>query len=147
MTVVEKITTHILCPITFYRKSCLWRYNVEKYRRAAQTTWLHGACALHYRYLRQQHTPGLCDSYCFLAAKMVARNSLNVTLNAHWLVTADKSLDRQGRKQAREQVRGARDFNNITTRAIINFFFLQGKAPKEIHAILTETLVFPSWSG
>ena len=35
----------------------------------------------------------------------------------------------------------ARDFNNIETRAIIKFFFLlQGKALKEIHAILTETL-------
>jgi len=34
----------------------------------------------------------------------------------------------------------ARDFNNIETRAVINFFSLQGKAPKEIHAILTETL-------
>ena len=34
----------------------------------------------------------------------------------------------------------ARDFNNIETRAFIKFFFLQGKAPKEIHAILTETL-------
>jgi len=34
----------------------------------------------------------------------------------------------------------ARDFNNIETRAVINFFFLQGKAPKEIHAILIETL-------
>jgi len=33
----------------------------------------------------------------------------------------------------------ARDFNNIKTRAVINFFFLQSKAPKEIHAILTET--------
>ena len=32
----------------------------------------------------------------------------------------------------------ARDFNNIETRAVI--FFLQCKAPKEIHAILTETL-------
>ena len=30
-------------------------------------------------------------------------------------------------------------FNNIKTRAVINFFFLQEKAPKEIHAILTET--------
>jgi len=28
----------------------------------------------------------------------------------------------------------------METRAVINFFFLQGKAPKEIHAILTETL-------
>ena len=34
----------------------------------------------------------------------------------------------------------ARDFNNIETRAVIKFFFLQSKAPKEIHAILTETL-------
>ena len=35
----------------------------------------------------------------------------------------------------------ARDFNNIETRALIKYFFsLQGKAPKEIHAILTETL-------
>jgi len=31
-------------------------------------------------------------------------------------------------------------FNNIETRAVINFFFLQGKAPKEIHAILKGTL-------
>jgi len=33
----------------------------------------------------------------------------------------------------------ARHFNNIETRAVIKFFFLQGKAPKEIHVILTET--------
>jgi len=34
-----------------------------------------------------------------------------------------------------------RDFYNIETRAVIEFFiFLQGKAPKEIHAILIETL-------
>ena len=34
-----------------------------------------------------------------------------------------------------------RDFNNIETRTVIKFFSpLQGKAPKEIHAILTETL-------
>jgi len=52
---------------------------------------------------------------------------------------ADKSLPRSGRKKARKHVRDARDFNNIETRAV-KFFFLQGKAPKEIHAILTETL-------
>ena len=34
----------------------------------------------------------------------------------------------------------AHDFNNVETRAVINFFFLQGKDPKEIHAILRETL-------
>jgi len=54
---------------------------------------------------------------------------------------ADKSLALPGRKQARKHVRNARDFNNIETRAVIKFLFLQGKAPKEIHAILTETLV------
>jgi hypothetical protein len=34
------------------------------------------------------------------------------------------------------------DWNNIETRAVIKFFFssLQGKTPKEIDAILTETL-------
>ena len=52
---------------------------------------------------------------------------------------ADKSLARPGRKQARKHVRDERDFNNIETRAVSNFFPLQGKAPKEIHAILTET--------
>ena len=34
----------------------------------------------------------------------------------------------------------ARDFYDMETRAVITFFFLQGKAPKEIHDILTETL-------
>jgi len=53
---------------------------------------------------------------------------------------ADKSLARPGRKQARNHVRDARDFNKIEKRAVITFLFLQGKAPKEIHAILRETL-------
>ena len=53
---------------------------------------------------------------------------------------ADKSLARPGRKQSRKHVRDARDFNNIEKRAVIKIFFLQGKAPKEIHAVLTETL-------
>jgi len=32
-----------------------------------------------------------------------------------------------------------RDFNKIEMIAVISFLFLQGKAPKDIHAILTET--------
>jgi len=44
----------------------------------------------------------------------------------------DKSLPRPGRKQARKHVRDARDFNNIETRAVIKFLFLQDKALKEI---------------
>ena len=52
---------------------------------------------------------------------------------------ADKSLARPGRKQVRKHARDARNFNNIETRAVINLFFLQGKAPEEIYAILTKT--------
>jgi hypothetical protein len=33
-----------------------------------------------------------------------------------------------------------RDINNIKTRAVIKDFSLQNKAPKDIHAILKETL-------
>ena len=54
---------------------------------------------------------------------------------------ADKSLARPGRKQARKHVRDARNFNKIETRAVIKFLLLQGKTPKEIQAVLKETLV------
>jgi len=58
-----------------------------------------------------------------------------------YLLGADKSLTRPGRKQARKHVREAHDFNNIETRDVIKIlFFLQGRAPNEIHAALTETL-------
>jgi len=53
---------------------------------------------------------------------------------------ADKSLARPGRKQARKHIRDARDFNNTDTPAVIKFFFPPTRAPKEIYAILTETL-------
>ena len=38
----------------------------------------------------------------------------------------------------RKHVRRRAQFQQHETRAVINSFFLQGKAPKEIHAILTE---------
>jgi len=57
-----------------------------------------------------------------------------------WYRCADKSLARPGSKQARNYVRDARDFKNVETRAVMKFLFLHGKALKEIHAILTETL-------
>jgi hypothetical protein len=66
--------------------------------------------------------------------------SLSQTQFIHKYRGADKSLARPGRKQARNHVRDARDFNNIETRAVVKFVFLQGKAPKEIDAILTETV-------
>ena len=54
---------------------------------------------------------------------------------------ADVSLAPTGKEtSSRKHVRDARDFNKIETRAVIKFLFLQGKALKEIHAILTETL-------
>jgi len=44
--------------------------------------------------------------------------------SALWLYQdANKSLARPGRKQVRKDVRDARDFNNIETRALIKFFF------------------------
>ena len=65
---------------------------------------------------------------------------IHVLTPASYTRDADKSLARPGRKHARKHVRDARDFNKIETRAVIKFLFLQGKAPKEIHAIMTETL-------
>ena len=53
---------------------------------------------------------------------------------------SDKSLAWPGRKQAWELVTDTPNFNNMETRAVIKLFFLHGRAPKEIHAILTETL-------
>jgi len=61
---------------------------------------------------------------------------------------ADKSLARPGRKQARKHVRDERDFNKIEMRAVIQFLIQQGKAPKEIRAILVQTLAcfLPGWA-
>jgi hypothetical protein len=61
--VVEKIKTHILCSITFFRKSRRLRDNVEKYVRARQATddniircirfswWLTKATGTHSEYV------------------------------------------------------------------------------------------------
>ena len=56
---------------------------------------------------------------------------------------ADKSLVRSGRKQVRKHVRlRARFQQHRDANCHEVFFFLQGKAPKETHAFLTETLFF-----
>ena len=81
--------------------------------------------------------------FLFSACLYVSRRlGLKGLANIYIYSGADKSLARPGRKQARKHVRDVRDFNNIETRAVIKFFSppLQSKAPKEIHAILTETL-------
>jgi len=55
---------------------------------------------------------------------------------------ADKSFARTGRKQARKHVRRRARFQQHRDASCHQVFFFarQGKAPKEIHAILTETL-------
>ena len=61
---------------------------------------------------------------------------------------ADKSLARPGRKQARNRVSDASDFNNIETRAVIKFFFpaRQGAEGNSRHSD-RKISFFPSWSG
>jgi len=76
----------------------------------------------------------------YILGRSIITLKFDVVLKQYNIPGADKSLARPGGKQPRKYVRDARDFNNTETRAVINFFFLQGKAPKEIHAILTETL-------
>ena len=83
--------------------------------------------------------------YCALNNQCKLIRVLEVAYAGHRSVLptyrgADKSLARPGRKQARKHVRNARDFNNVETRTVIRIVFLQGKAPKEIHVILTEIL-------
>ena len=59
--VVEKIKTHILCSVTFSRKSCSLWDNVEKYRTAGQTTddsMAQAHCVLDTK--RYKRTPGIC---------------------------------------------------------------------------------------
>ena len=50
-------------------------------------------------------------------------NLLLLSMTVCFLPGADKSLARPGRKQAQKYFRDARGFNNIETRAVINFFF------------------------
>ena len=72
--------------------------------------------------------------------KNISIQCLSLSANGCNYWGADKSLARPGQKQSWKHIRDARDFNKIETRAVINFLFLHGKVPKEIHAILTETL-------
>jgi len=59
--VVEKIKTHILCSVPFFRKSCRLWDNVGKILYSgAGRIWKYGACALHVGYLRlQTHTQNM----------------------------------------------------------------------------------------
>jgi len=53
---------------------------------------------------------------------------------------ADKSLARPGRETTSEACQRRARFQQYRDASCQVFFFLQGKVPMEIHAILTETL-------
>jgi len=72
---------HILCSVTFYRKSCCLWDNVEKYCRDWQTTggnMAYSQCMMDSWDFR--HTLRICNTYCFSNATMVTRTRLNATL-------------------------------------------------------------------
>jgi len=68
-----------------------------------------------------QETPTWDFQIVYAATKRLPR-FINI-YRFHHTRGAETSLARPGRKQALKHVRGARDFNNIETRAVIKFFF------------------------
>jgi len=81
---------------------------------------------------------------CYVKENLSFFKKIQISTSSVFEITsyqgAGKSLARPRRKQNRNHVWDARDFNNIETRAIKSPPPPQGKAPKEIHAILTGTL-------
>ena len=65
------------------------------------------------------------------------------------MLYAGKSLARQGKKQARKNVRNARDFNNIETRVVLKFFFFPTRQVTEVNSRHPDRNIglFPCWSG
>jgi hypothetical protein len=78
--VVGKIKTHILCSVTFFRKSCRLWDNGEKCPEEGQGhRRQYGACALHAGYLRLQiHTLALRNTHLLFPTTMVAWTRLDV---------------------------------------------------------------------
>jgi len=81
---IKKITTHILCAVTFSpRKSCQLWDNVEIYVRAAQATYdnimRRMGIARWMTKAIQTHGIRICDTYCLSTATRVQRKNTNVT--------------------------------------------------------------------
>ena len=82
-TVVEKIKTHILCSVTFFRKSRRLRDNVEKFCRAWQATddntiqhmriacWIPKATNTHSEYVT--YPPPLLQQYSHERASILRK--------------------------------------------------------------------------
>jgi len=86
--VVEEIKIHILCSVTFLRKSCRLWDNVGKYRGAGQGTddnMAHARCMPDNWCYR--HTIGICNTYYFSATPFVTRTRPTVTFIRTFLIS------------------------------------------------------------
>jgi hypothetical protein len=87
--VVEKITTHILCSITLFWKSCRLWDNVEKCGTGTQVTddnillWREQAICVSFNERKDRHTLITFNSYCFSTTTIVTQTRLSVTLYVH----------------------------------------------------------------
>jgi hypothetical protein len=81
---VEKIRTHILCSVTFFRKSYRLWDNVEKYATAGQTTddSIIRRMRIAWWIPKTTDTHRICYTYCFSTATMVTRTLVSVALYA-----------------------------------------------------------------
>ena len=82
----SKITTHILCSISFFIRSChLWD-NVKKYCRAGEAKDISTAHAHYSLDTRSyKHTLRICNTHFFSTATIFARTRLSISLYVHWL--------------------------------------------------------------
>jgi hypothetical protein len=87
--VVEKIKTHILCPIFFFPKIMLFWDNTEIYVGAEQVTDNNAIRPMRIAYwvtkARYRHTLRICNIYGFSIATMIARKPFNVTLKYKYI--------------------------------------------------------------
>ena len=87
----------------------------------------------------QQNIWLLLDSvYWYLHSKIILHTVKVCTSTADTVSTLPGCW--QVLSPTRKETSDVCDFNNIETRAVIKFPFLQGKVPKETHTILTEIL-------
>ena len=144
---VEQIKTQFTCSKHLFQDSLpLWD-NVEKYGSTREATDYNIIRRMHFTCLIIKDTDTHSEyeiHYYFFTATLVTTMGLDVIS----YLGADKSLARPGKKQALKNVKDARDFNNIETRAIIKFFFpaRQGAEGNSRHSDRNIS-VLTSWSG
>ena len=105
--VVEKIKTHILCPILFPPENCavyeiMWKIRYSRTGLRWQYNMAHVLCMLDTQGYR--HTLRICNIYCFPTAKIVTRTGLNLTLYVPYIACLVLCLQRM-RKQKRKSSR------------------------------------------